>query len=98
LECLQLISLGAELMRSKGHEGALFEGLRARSHRMSGAAAIFLCPGVANAADALEQAADAALTAHADKADAAVWNTLTTLVELLEVMRVQRAASSADSS
>jgi HPt (histidine-containing phosphotransfer) domain-containing protein len=98
LESLQLVALGAALMRTGGEAGGLFEGLRACSHRMHGAAALFLSTDVAYAAHALEQAADAALAAHADKADAGVWGTLTTLLELLEHMREPCARSAADSS
>jgi hypothetical protein len=98
LERRQLVGLGAALMRTQGDASGPFEGLRACSHRMHGAAAVFLSPDVARAAHALEQAADAALTTHADKADALVWGTLTTLLELLEMMRAGRARSSAQSS
>jgi diguanylate cyclase (GGDEF)-like protein len=80
-----LVGLGAALTRAEGDASGLFERLRACSHRMHGAAAVFLFTDIARAANALEQAADAALTAHADKADAGVCGALTRLVELLKI-------------
>jgi HPt (histidine-containing phosphotransfer) domain-containing protein len=96
LESHQLLGLRAALMRAEGDASSVFEGLRACSHRLHGAAAIFLSTDIARAADALEQAAGAALTAHADNTDAAVWVTLTMLLEQIEIMRARRAPSAAE--
>jgi hypothetical protein len=98
LESRELVGLGIALMCAEGDARGPFERLRACSHRMHGAAAVFRSQAVARAANALEQAAGAALTAHADKADALVWGTLTTLVGLLEIMRALQAQSLADPS
>lgn len=95
LESQQLLGLRAALMRAEGDASSVFERLSACSHRMHGAAAIFLSTDIARAANALEQAAGAALTANADNTDAAVWVTLTTLLEQIEIIRARRAPSSA---
>jgi len=82
-ERIHFVALSAALASRGDDPHEIFGDLVFRAHKLRGAAEIFEATEFAKAANALEQAAIAASSAHADNADPAVWEALGDLVSLI---------------
>lgn len=93
---VHFVVLSAALARTDENPSRIFDDLQYRAHRLRGSAAIFDVAEVAAAANALEQAAASASTAHADNTDPAVWSALVALVRLMGHVNSPRPRTLAD--
>ncbi len=85
-ERLQLLSLGAALVDAEGGDSRVLDDLVLRAHRLQGRAQIFEVGAVAEAANALEQAAFRALASGAAHGDTSVKSALAALVRLISTL------------
>jgi HPt (histidine-containing phosphotransfer) domain-containing protein len=86
-----LTVLGAALARADADKAPIFEDIRLFAHRVRGAAALFGAPDIGVVAYALEQAAIAAASPHAQNSDAAICQALNALAERLAAVDGQAA-------
>jgi HPt (histidine-containing phosphotransfer) domain-containing protein len=82
---IEFVTLSAALASSEEDAERIFGELVYRAHRLRGAAEIFEAADFARAANALEDAAIGARSAHASHADPAVWSALVDLVNLIGI-------------
>jgi HPt (histidine-containing phosphotransfer) domain-containing protein len=90
---VRLLVLAAALACADTDPAPVFEDIRVFAHRVRGAAAVFGVPDVGAVADALEQAAISATSAHAENSDPTVCTALEALAERLAAVNDKAARS-----
>jgi HPt (histidine-containing phosphotransfer) domain-containing protein len=90
---VRLLVLAASLACADTDPAPVFEDIRVFAHRVRGAAAVFGAADIGVIADALEQAAISAASAHAENSDPTVCTALEALAERLATVNDKAVAS-----